>query len=408
MSSQQLLSGNQELNQVKTHDVYPTVPVKSNGKLYNVNQTANLNVRSAGKSIAISPSSSVPSAAFSQATKVSFVLPVGDVHVMQGPLVVKMDYTNNAGAAVTLGPASRLIQNCSIYMNEVLIERIRDFVNYEDMLFLNTHSDTDDYSSVTNMSSTFGGSSIADGTTGSFLIPIWSALTTTNFPVGLYDNVRVRIEIDIGYGSRILYAGSNQLTLDNISLLMSGESLHPNDLADFKTALKTEKRTYRCLVHESNTIIAGSVTSGADYTHSLGMEGVCAYLHLAFVDTTSADANQYEPEKVTSFNILDTSGVSILGMYDVPADYNGYVQETEWFPSQKNWKAASKFYFSWSFCQDPRTARASGRNLGYHRLTPNYRIKFTSGATLPYDIEVDALMHASITISPDGRVELEK
>ena len=406
------------IHSVKTHEETPHVKLKHNGETYNLKQASAINVRSKEIAINLTPDNGIQSS-MANTQKVNFTLPqTSDLHILDGPIVARFDVSNASGTDDVLAkPAPFLINYVNIYINDQQVERLRGLSIYE-LLIAQPKEIAQRYTtSATNMSTSYGGGDLGTSASSKWYVPIWCSLSTCDFPVGLYgSNVRVRVELELAGGaSQILYSdGDNsQLpTLDRCYLNLTGRQLASPDFYDYKKRLMSEPHQFRTLIHEYNTISAGSVASGSDYTDTINWSpnNLC-FAMFAFMDTQDAGsptALDYEP-KANDFNVLSSDGTSHLGMYPVEDKYARYVLGSRYWPQSDAFTSASKFYYTFSPSHSPGESLKSGANNGMVKVNVNDKIQFTSAATTTYEIEVDSWYYAVIHMSQKGnRVRIEK
>jgi hypothetical protein len=120
--------------------------------------------------------------------------------------------------------------------------------------------------------------------------------------------------------------------------------------------------------------------------------------------------NSFKYQKIKDFSILNSSSINITGGVAVTTDLatkylnlywnrSSLTTETEYGPTNNN-----MYIYNWSFSSDNLTAIESGRLLGSKTFQGNESliINFSSAITVPYQIDVYALMENVLTISSNS------
>ncbi len=243
--------------------------------------------------------------------------------------------------------------------------------------------------------------SIADGTSVSYYIPIWSPWMATKIhPSGLEGNILVRVY----YQPTALTTVSGGLLTCNSAVLQ----LHSRDQPQ---ALQNEQeRFYKDSAIPTNLSFMNiqrmqqSMTLAASNTYEIVLSGIsgiasCLFFTIRPASITASNCiTYYEP---LNYDLLDASGASLIGY-----TRKGTTEQLYEYATCFDNKFRKLINFNvCPFSSDPVSDFVAGTNNGYMPLTTYEKLSFTTGAGLSsaaYTIDIWAYVQDELRIK-DGK-----
>jgi hypothetical protein len=249
---------------------------------------------------------------------------------------LKLNITNSTGGSVTLAPAKALIQQVEIYGNQG--GDMLCLMRYEDLWTENIHYNSNDWALVaasqnSNANYSTAGNAIADTATATYFIPIKTLINAGGLHLaGLKSMITIRFTFQ---SSTYTVISGSIPTVTAATLLLEGV-YEPKEIADMKSQMYMKSPlTVKFLDRQRNTTTLALAASSTYEVNLSSINGLCAYLWFGIRAAARTAANQLTftaTQSVSSFDIQDQNGQSIIGFYArqiSPVDENSCIVYAE-------------------------------------------------------------------------------
>lgn len=331
--------------------------------------------------VTVQPSTTVPAGLLNSGT-LEFRIEKGVADVIDF-VAIKHNFTNSTGAAVVLAPIQACVQrieywcqngstliatvygqNGELYLQNAFLPR-NEFENISASLYL-----TENYASAAT--------SIADGTSISLYLPIWSPwLASRVHPSGFDGNILVRVYYQ---PSALTTVSGGLLTCTSCNLKLFSRD-QPQALQNEQEKFYRDPKVPTCLSFLNIQRMQQVMSLTASNTYEIVLSGIsgiasCMFFTIRPASITASNCITYTA--IDTYDLLDSSGSSLIG-YTRKGFYEDLYDYATCFDNK--FRKLINFN-SIMFSQDPVADFTLGQNNGYQPMTTYERLSFTTPAGL--------------------------
>ena len=348
--------------------------------------------------VTVQPSTTVPAALLNGGT-LDFRIEKGVADVIDFA-VIKHSFTNSSGAAVVLAPAQMLIQRVEYWLQNgsTLIGTV-----YGHELYLqNAYLPRNEFENICvplglTESYASAATSVADGTSFTLYIPLWSPWMATRIhPSGLEGNILIRVFYQ---STALTTVSGGALTCTGCTLQLSSRD-QPQALQNEQEKFYRDLRVPTCLsflnIQRMQQVMSLTASSTYDIVLS-GISGVASCMFFTIRPAAITASNCITYTAIDNYDLLDSSGSSLIGYTRKGLNEQLYEYSTCF---DNKFRKLINFNVI-AFSQDPVSDFVSGSNCGYQPLTTYERLSITMGAGLAsasYLIDVIAYVQDELRI----------
>jgi hypothetical protein len=354
--------------------------VESNGQMVYKNDTY-YSVSSKKVVVNVPPSTQVPANLSSSQV---------DIRVDQGAGLDIIDYctlqytlTNTTGGPINVIAPNFILQRVDYTNNGSSIL----YSTYQQELFYqNTFLDRNTYEAMAgamNLSNSYVDLGLtvplANGETKTYNLPLLGFWKAAKFALsGINQPLLLRFYFN---PQSMIFSGGVPTTT-NLSLIITGRQLKSQQKRELNE-LWNNGRIPMSLSHTSVDRMSQTLLLAPSSTYKIiltGLAGVCSFMmnSIRLASTYNTQAAQGLYENVESFDVLDSSGSSLIGYFP----RNHTTQQIQWAQLMAN-NAYNDLGFNFiSFGSDPQATFANGDNGGYAVITGQEQYQFTTLSTL--------------------------
>lgn len=348
--------------------------------------------------VTVQPATTVP-AALLNGGQIDYRIEKGAADVVDFA-VLKNVFSNATGGAVVVSPAQMHIQRIEYWLQNgsTLIA-----TQYGHELYLqNAFLPRNEYENICasmylTESYASAATSIADGTSATFYIPIWNPWMATKIhPSGLEGNILIRV---IYNTSALTTVSGGLLTCTSSSLQLHSRD-QPQALQNEQEKFYKDLKVPTCLSFLNIQRMQQQMSLSASNTYEIVLSGIsgiasCMFFTIRPAALTASNCITYTA--IDNYDLLDPSGSSLIGftrkgLYEQLYEYSTCFDNK--FRKLINFNCIM-------FSQDPVQDFVSGQNNGYQPLTTYERLSFTTPAglsTANYTIDIFAYVQDELKI----------
>jgi hypothetical protein len=289
-------------------------------------------------------------------------------------------------------------------INNTVIDSINNDFNYilnqlyyqdEDALLLN-------YAAGSTVSHRYG---LTNTNNSNWYVNLKTLFNQTNFSL-LSNAHEIQLRITMQPLSNVLnqgaLVGTPSVTINSVSLLARVTQLTPQLSNNLLLEISKIQRDNLFLAtrHMPVTIQSGVLNS------TIVLTGIVGSVHsIYFVVRPSSGLtkeNQYNYTAIKDFQILNSSGNSLIGGSVVPSTFNLLVQQRWWvlssFPAQAFTGTSNSYVYMYSFSVDPSSAMKNSANYSSQAFTGNEQLIINFNNALPstHQIDIFSLVESSV------------